>query len=91
MSRQLLPLLQMFIMTLKLMSSENAYVSVAVGGGMFVRNANDYAGQTGTLKMTGEIWHQTMINASQIKISCNKGTETSSQTAVITGVRIYER
>lgn len=72
-------------------SSENAYITVSVGGGAFVRNASDYAGQTGTLKMTGEIWHPSMSDASQIKLSCNKGTETSSQTAVITGVRIYER
>lgn len=72
-------------------SSENAYIMVTVGSGAFVRNASDYAGQTGTLKMTGEVWHSTMSNASQIKISCNKGTETSNQTAVITGVRIYER
>lgn len=72
-------------------SSENAYIAVSAGGGAFVRNASDYAGQTGTLKMTGEIWHPNMSDASQIKISCNKGTETSNQTAVITGVRIYER
>lgn len=72
-------------------SSENAYIAVNAGGGAFVRNARDYAGQTGTLKMTGEVWHPTMSDASQIKISCNKGTETSIQTAVITGVRIYER
>lgn len=72
-------------------SSENAYITVSAGGGAFVRNASDYAGQTGTLKMTGEIWHPTMSDASQIKIACNKGTETSNQTAVITGVRIYER
>lgn len=72
-------------------SSENAYIGVSAGGGPFVRNASDYAGQTGTLKMTGEIWHPTMSDASQIGIFCNKGTETSNQTAVITGVRIYER
>lgn len=72
-------------------SSKNAYVAVSVGGGAFVRNASDYAGQTGTLKMTGEIWHTSMSDASQIGIFCNKGTETSNQTAVITGVRIYER
>ena len=72
-------------------SSENAYITVAAGGGPLVRNASDYAGQTGTLKMTGEIWHPSMSDASQIKLSCNKGTETSNQTAVITGVRIYER
>ena len=72
-------------------SSENAYVMVAINAGVFTRNARDYAGQTGTLKMTGEVWHPTMSDASQIKISCNKGTETDAQTAVITGVRIYER
>lgn len=72
-------------------TSKNAYIAVAAGGGAFVRNASDYAGRTGTLKMTGEIWHSTMSDASQIKLSCNKGTETSNQTAVITGVRIYER
>lgn len=72
-------------------SSKNAYITVTAGGGAFTRNASDYAGQTGTLKMTGEIWHPSMSDASQIKIACNKGTETSVQTAVITGVRIYER
>ena len=72
-------------------SSENAYVMVNISAGAFTRNARDYAGQTGTLKMTGEVWHPTMSDASQIMISCNKGTETDGQTAVITGVRIYER
>lgn len=71
-------------------SSQNAYVQISAGGA-FVTDAQDFAGQTGTLKMTGEIWHPNMSDAETISILCNKGTETNNQTAVITGVRIYER
>ena len=76
-------------------SSSNAYIYVgATGAGgtktEFAKfNGEGQIGTTGTITKTVTL-NQHTAGAQVIQLSCNKGTETANQTAVISAIRIYE-
>ena len=77
-------------------SSANAYIVIAVSGGPYTNggnlvtfNGSGEIGATGTISKVVTLNNYTYQSTS-IKVSCNKGTESSNQTAVISDIRLYE-
>ena len=73
-------------------SAASAYVVGAVkgSGDASFGNGQSMAGQTGTISWTHQVKYDQEVGATTFKISCNKGSESSNQTAVISDIRIYE-
>ena len=73
-------------------SAASAYVVAAVkgSGDALFGDGQSMAGQTGTISWNHTVKADQEVGATTFKISCNKGSESSNQTAVISDIRIYE-
>ena len=72
-------------------SADSAYIQIQTNGSPTAQlcNFSKYAGQTGIVSVI--VWASGYADGvSSISISCNKGTESSNQTAVISNIVIYE-
>ena len=72
-------------------SSASAYIQIQTNGSPTGQlcNFSKYAGQTGTVSVT--VWANSYANGvTSISVSCNKGSESSNQTATISDLKIYE-
>lgn len=72
-------------------SANSAYIQFQTNGSQTAGlcNFSKYAGQTGTVSVV--VWATKYADGvTSISVSCNKGTETTAQTAVISGIMIYE-
>lgn len=74
-------------------SSNSAYPVMAIvgSGATAFCNWQTSAGQTGTLKTTARIGFGQGAGATKCQLSCNKGSESSNQTCVVTGLRVYRK
>lgn len=74
-------------------SASTAYPVMAIvgSGSTAFCNWQTSAGQTGTLKATATIGFQQGAGATKCQLNCNKGSESSNQTCVVTGLRVYRK
>jgi len=72
-------------------SSNSAYIQIQSNGSQTAQmcNFSKHAGQTGTVSVL--FWGSSYANGvNSISVSCNKGSESSNQTATISDLKIYE-
>lgn len=73
-------------------SAQSAYLALQVTGSSAASfgDTKSFAGQTGTITITHRVSYNQEVGATSFKISCNKGSESANQTAVISDIRIYK-
>lgn len=72
-------------------SANSAYIQIQSNGSTTAQmcNFSKFAGQTGTVSVL--FWGSSYANGvTSISVSCNKGSESSNQTATISDLKIYE-